>query len=206
MNFKHNVQEIKGISRLGAAIASDDLKKVLHEMKDCIANLPVKKIYETILQSYLFCGFPAVIESLRIFSDLSGGYTEAAETYDSEIFAVRGEKNCKAIYRKNYDKLIENMAKYSPDLKQWMIIEGYGKVMGRPGLNLLEREFVNISILCTRYYESQLHAHIKGCLNNGATANEVMRCFRELDNVASERNIQKALELLEKINASKNVV
>ena len=199
MNFKHNTAEIKGISRLASAIASDDLRKVKHEIVTSLETIEKDKIYETILQSYLFCGFPAVIESLRIFNELSNGFMKVPEEYDVNEFSYRGANNCKAIYRKNFDKLISNMENLSPDLKQWMIIEGYGKVMGRTGLNLLEREFVNISILCTRFYENQLYAHIKGCLNNGAVHYDVEEVFRCLDGIATHRNIEKSVSILESI-------
>ncbi len=196
MNFKHNTTEIKGISRLASAIASDDLRKVKHEIEACLNSFDPEKTYETILQSYLFCGFPAVIESLRIFNELSKGFKKVSEEYDTVKFLNRGEKNCRAIYRTNFDKLLLNMEILSPDLKQWMIIEGYGKVMGRSGLNLLEREFVNVSILCTRYYENQLYAHIKGCINNGAADSEVEEVIKYLEGIASHRNIEKSIEVL----------
>ncbi len=197
MNFKHNTAEIKGISRLASAIASDDLKKVRHEIESCLSWINEEKIYETILQSYLFCGFPAIIESLRIFNELTNGYRKASEEYDISEFLNRGEKNCKSIYGRNFEKLMLNMDSLSSDLRLWMILEGYGKVMGRSGLNLLEREFVNVSILCTRYYENQLYSHIKGCLNNGAKHAEVEEVFKCLEGIASHRNIEKSLEVLD---------
>lgn len=196
MNFKHNTVEIKGISRLAGAIASDDLKKVRQEIENCIRTVKLEKIYEAILQSYLFCGFPAAIETLRIFNELSGGYVKEKEEFDPENFEARGVKNCKSIYRSNFDKLISNMERFSPDLKEWMIIEGYGKVMGRAGLNLLEREFVNVAVLCTRYYENQLYSHLKGCINNGAGKEEIEEVLKCLGGIAKARNIERACELL----------
>lgn len=199
MNFKHNTSEIKGISRLASAIASDDLNKVKHEISYGVKSLNPEKIYEAILQSYLFCGFPAVIESLRIFNELAVGFSKEKEEYDVRIFEERGEVNCRLIYKSNFEKLIANMEMFSPDLKQWMIIEGYGKVMGRTGLNLLEREFINVAVLCTRYYENQLFSHLKGCLNNGAKTEEIKEVLNSLSGIASQRNIEKAIELLDKI-------
>lgn len=201
MNFKHKLAEVKGISRLASAIASDDLRKVRHEIGAQLESIEAEKLYETILQSYLFCGFPAVIETLRIFSELSGGFYKDAEEYDKAGFELRGIRNCGRIYGRNLDKLLANMNAVSPDLKQWMIIEGYGKVMGRSGLNLLEREFVNVAILCTRYYENQLYAHIKGCLNNGANPGEVEEAFKGLTGIATARNIEKSVDVLNKISS-----
>jgi alkylhydroperoxidase/carboxymuconolactone decarboxylase family protein YurZ len=196
MNFKHNTEEIKGISRLASAISSDDLKKVGKEIRKCLKFISREKIYETILQSYLFCGFPAIIETLRLFQENSRGYTKGSEEYDVKGFKQRGMENCRRIYGKNFERLMENMEILSPDLKQWMIIEGYGKVMGRDGLNLLEREFVNVSILCTRFYSNQLHSHLKGCLHNGAKYSEIEEVIRGLKGIAGSRNISATLSLL----------
>ncbi len=61
------------------------------------------------------------------------------------------------------------MNSLSPDLKEWMMIEGYGKFLDRKGLNLLEREFINVSILVHRYIAKiNLHSHLKGCIYLGA--------------------------------------
>ncbi|HRI86236.1 MAG TPA: carboxymuconolactone decarboxylase family protein [Ignavibacteria bacterium] len=91
------------------------------------------------------------------------------------------------------------MSKLSPDLKNWMISDGYGKVMGRKGLNLLEREFINISVLCTRYYENQLHSHLRGCLNLGCDPVMVRMILEELTETAGKYNIKKAIKLFDSI-------
>lgn len=196
MKCKHIDAEIKGISRIAAAIAKDDLIKVKHEISETMKSVSHRKIYETILQSYLFCGFPAVIESLKIYSDLGGERTSKEEPYSADAFMNRGMANCRSVYGKNFERLMINMETLSPALKNWMLIEGYGKVMGRKGLNLLEREFINVAILCTRYYGNQLHSHIKGCLNNGATPVDVEKMLNGISDLAGSKNAGKAAELL----------
>jgi 4-carboxymuconolactone decarboxylase len=158
------------------------------------------KLYEGILQSYLFCGFPAVIESFKIFRKYYKQFEINKTKYNVSDFRTKGKSNCKLIYKKNYKKLIENMNSYSLDLKEWMIIEGYGKVLGRKGLTLLEREYINVTILCTRYYENQLHSHLKGCMNLGASRNNLVVLLNNLQDQVKSANIKKGITIIDKLN------
>ncbi|MBK7447535.1 MAG: carboxymuconolactone decarboxylase family protein [Ignavibacteria bacterium] len=111
-----------------------------------------------------------------------------------------GENNCKLIYKNNYNKLLENMNRLSPEMKDWMLFEGYGKVMSRPGLNLYEREFITISILTVRYFEFQLHSHLKGCIHLGADVDLIKDILFSIKDIAGVTNYKKALKLLSRIH------
>lgn len=50
-------------------------------------------------------------------------------------------------------------------MAEWLIIEGYGKVLGRKGLSLKERELCIVSILSAMKFEEQLYSHIIGAIN-----------------------------------------
>ena len=47
-------------------------------------------------------------------------------------------------------------------MAEWLIVEGYGKVLGRKGLTLKEREVCIVSILSALKYKDQLFSHING--------------------------------------------
>ena len=123
--------------------------------------------------------------------------------YNLNKYSRSGESNCKLIYKSNYKKLISNIAFVSPELKKWMIIEGYGKILGRKALALECRELINVSILTTRYFESQLHSHIKGCLNLNVGNKEILMILKYIKPVAGKVNFQKAVYLLNKIEKNK---
>ena len=53
---------------------------------------------------------------------------------------ARGEATCAAVYGPFYERLRLNIRALHPALDAWMIVEGYGKVLGRPGLDLARRE------------------------------------------------------------------
>jgi len=197
-------KDLQILARLGSCIALDKLSRVdttISKLKK--AEIYPEKIYETILQSYLFCGFPAAIESLKIFRQYYPKFPVKRTLYDTVKFKEAGITNCKLVYKKNFKKLIENMNYYSPDLKEWMIIEGYGKVLGRSGLSLLDREYLNVSILVARFYENQLKSHLRGCLNLGATKDELVFLLDRLKKTVGTKNIIRGKRLLREISVQR---
>ena len=193
-------KDIMLLVQIASYIASDALNLTNEKIKEYKnKEFSPEKLYECILQSYLFCGFPAAIESLKIFRQHFSDFSVKKSNYDPDKFKANGKINCKLIYKKNYKKLIENMNYFSPDLKEWMIIEGYGKVLNRKRLSLLEREYVNVSILCTRLYVNQLHSHMKGCIHLGANIDDLTELLMTIKNKINEDNFNKALQLIEKL-------
>jgi len=128
------------------------------------------KIYETLLQSYLFAGFPSALISLKIFNDLFPGKKKVNNDLSIKTLKIRGEKTCKKIYEDKYDKLISNVKTFSPELADWLLIEGYGKVLSRKQLSLKDRELSIISMLTVLKFEDQLYSHISGALRLGVKA------------------------------------
>lgn len=200
--MKHYKKDLRLLAKISAFIAKDKLINVESAIKEyMLCKFDSLKLYEAIIQSYLFCGFPAAIESLRIFNSVYKDFKfpPHGKKYDFEYLMSEGEINCKLIYKNNYKKLIENMNRFSPDLKEWMILEGYGKVLGRKGLKLPEREIINVSILCSRYFKNQLHSHIKGCLNLGISISEMNLIIESFYDFMNKTNVNQCKSLFNRI-------
>ncbi len=194
-------KELFQLTKLSCYIALDNFKEIeilIGKLK--YKNFKAIKIYETILHSYLFCGFPAAIESLKIFKKYYKHYKSIPNEVSNQNLKKSGEINCKLIYKNNYNKLLENMNRISPEMKNWMLFEGYGKVMSRTGLSLYEREFITISILTVRYFEYQLHSHLKGCIHLGAHVDLIKEILFSIKDIAGVTNYKKALKLLSRIH------
>jgi 4-carboxymuconolactone decarboxylase len=134
-------------------------------------------VEELILQTYLFAGFPRALNAARAWRRLSGRNAPTADdgtTYEwvSE-WARRGEETCAIVYGEMYRQLRVNIRHLHPALDTWMIVEGYGKVLSRPGLDLKRRELCIIAVCAAADQERQLHSHLHGALNAGATSAEV---------------------------------
>ena len=144
-----------------------------------------EKIREAVIQIYLFDGYPSALEGLMILKRVLSekAVPPPAEALDAdtlEKWLVRGKAACKAIYRDSFEKLWENVRGLSPDLAQWMIVEGYGKVLSRGGLDLQTREMVNIAILAVKGYPRQLHSHLRGAVNVSVPMEVIDELLREL--------------------------
>lgn len=60
------------------------------------------------------------------------------------------------------------MAGLHPALDRWMVSDGYGRTLSRPGLDLIRREFCVIAQVTVLEAERQLHSHLRGARNAGA--------------------------------------
>jgi 4-carboxymuconolactone decarboxylase len=110
-------------------------------------------------------------------------------------FRALGEATCAKVYGKFYEKLRHNIADLHPELDDWMIIEGYGKVLSRPGLDLPRRELCVVAACVAAGQDRQLHSHLHGARNVGAGDEAVGLTLGALRGVVDEEHRVRA-ELL----------
>ena len=102
---------------------------------------------------------------------------------------------CRVVYGGQYERLRENVRALHPAMERWMVVEGYGKVLGRPGLDLRVRELCIIVILAVQGVPRQLYSHIRGAVNAGATEAAIEEAlgvateWQTVDGVAESRRI-----------------
>jgi 4-carboxymuconolactone decarboxylase len=84
-----------------------------------------------------------------------------------EEWRERGEQTCAAVYDGMYEKLRLNVRDLHPALDSWMVVDGYGKVLSRPGLDLPRRELCIVAACAAMGQDRQLHSHLRGALNVG---------------------------------------
>lgn len=140
------------------------------------AGTPGLWIEELLLASVLFIGYARALMAAGAYRRLepdraSGGETSRYE--DWPTWRARGEELCRRVYGKHYDQLRHNVSALHPDLDLWMIVDGYGKTLARPGLDAWRRELCSIAMLVPQSVPRQLLAHLRGALNVGATPAQV---------------------------------
>lgn len=163
-----------------------------------------KKLYEIVLQSYLFLGLPRTIiafENLREhFQDENRLKDKGITTTEEfESWQKDGETLCKKIYGDNFERLSRRVMSYSPELHRWMIIEGYGKVLSRVGLNILEREVSIVAMLMVENRPKQLYSHILGTINAGGSLS-LLKCIIDDIGQSAGDGYQTAIELVNKLS------
>jgi 4-carboxymuconolactone decarboxylase len=156
------------LTALSAALAARDGEALEAALDDAAAATDPRAVEESILQSYLFLGYPAALDALARWRRRAPSPAGEPEPADWEAWRRRGERVCARVYGGQYERLRRNVAALHPELERWMVTEGYGKVLGRPGLELAERELCIVAMLAVLGAERQLYSHLRGALNAGA--------------------------------------
>ena len=146
------------------------------------------QVDEVILQSYLFAGFPRTLNALREWRRVGGHRapetdTDAADPANAPAWRARGETTCAQVYGPMYDKLRDNIAALHPAIDAWMVTDGYGKILSRPGLDMVRRELCVIAACALARQDRQLHSHLHGALNVGASPADVDATLDALDDL-----------------------
>jgi 4-carboxymuconolactone decarboxylase len=132
------------------------------------------QVEEVLVQSYLFLGYPAALNALELWRARSGRSAPASSSpADWARWRARGEEVRARVHGDQYARLRANVARLHPDLEEWMLTGGYGKVLGRPGLELRVRELCVAVLLAGLDAAPQLRSHLRGALQVGATVAEV---------------------------------
>jgi 4-carboxymuconolactone decarboxylase len=158
--------------RLAAVIAAGDEAAVRASVAAAAMVVPPRWVDELVLQSYLFSGFPRALNAAREWRRLSPVATEgenAADPARAGEWLARGEATCAAVYGDMYEKLRRNVLDLHPALDAIMVTDGYGKVLGRPGLDLPRRELCVVAACAATGQDRQLHSHLHGSVNVGVS-------------------------------------
>ena len=162
---------LRHLVRIAGAIAGSPEGQVRSLMSEAIDEVDPVQVEEIILQSYLFAGFPRTLNAMRVWrvvSERPAPDTDpeaAAEDFD--LWRRRGASTCAVVYGESYEKLRQNVCELHPALDEWMIVDGYGKVLSRPGVDLRTRELCVVAACAVSGQQRQLHSHLHGALNVG---------------------------------------
>ncbi|NBO70146.1 MAG: hypothetical protein EBU66_06285 [Bacteroidetes bacterium] len=168
----------------------------LHVQDALDAGVSYSMLYEAILQIHLFAGYPASIEGLALLKDIYNQEPQSAEPYDVALFKMRGEELCRDIYTTVFEKMNARMQSFSPELAEWMIIDGYGKTLSRPALDIQTRELINICILSLGKWKQQCISHVRGALNVGISLDDIQRAITYLQSDSTKEAYNFASSIL----------
>lgn len=186
--------------RFAAAIAQgeeSELRELAPPLRE--AQVPVAWVEEMLLQSVLMVGYPRALIAFGVWRKVAGipapatdpdtDYGNAAE------WTRRGQETCSIIYGDSYDNLRENIRALHPAIDAWMITEGYGRTLSRPGLDLLRRELCTVAQMAVLEAPRQLHSHLRGALNAGAGFAQIEAVLSEVNPLISWNRWKRVKEL-----------
>lgn len=193
--------------RLAAVTAGGSAGEVRQALTDALSASPSIWIEELILQTYLFAGFPRALNAAREWRRLAGSTpvssdgSSGSDYADAAEWRARGEETCAVVYGDAYERLRRNITALHPALDTWMIVEGYGKVLSRPGLDLARRELCIVAACAHTAQERQLHSHLHGAVHAGAPLESVDATFDALDGVVPPDALRSARLLWTRVRA-----
>jgi 4-carboxymuconolactone decarboxylase len=133
---------------------------------------------ETALMLVLHAGYPAALEGARVLLEAWPGRARRRREGGPADWMRRGQRLCARVYGGSYAKLRGNVERLHPDLAAWMIEQGYGRVLTRPGLSGPARELIAVTVLAAGGWERQLVSHLLGASRLGAPRDAIRRACR----------------------------
>jgi 4-carboxymuconolactone decarboxylase len=198
--LSHLDDATRALVRLAAVLTSGSEADVRLHLQRASETTPATWIEELLLQTYLFAGFPRALNGMREWRRL---HRDVAAPQDSvPVDAVReaGVATCAEVYGSMYDRLRVNIRALHPLLDEWMILEGYGKVLSRPELDLQRRELCIVAACAAAGQDRQLQSHLHGALNTGVAPLVITEALNAVRDVVRADFATRALHLWQRIS------
>ncbi len=194
-------EDIQGLIALSAALARRDPQRLREAMEAVVEKEDPLAVEEAILQSYLFLGYPIALNAFGLWREISGRGPGHGTDDDWDRWAQAGESVCKVVYGGQYEGLRRNVRHLHPDMERWMVVEGYGKVLARPGLGIIQRELCIAALLAVLGAPRQLYSHLRGALNAGADSDQVEEALRVASTFMDGATKRESWEVWERVRA-----
>ena len=190
----------RSLLRVAAVVAGGEEPHVRAELQRAVSITPHAWIEELLLQTYLFAGFPRALNAMREWRRITP--TPVAPSVAPGDLRRQGEETCERVYGTMYDRLRQNIRALHPELDEWMILEGYGKVLSRAGLDLRRRELCIVAACAATAQDRQLQSHLHGAVNVGVAPGVVTAALGSLREVIPEVFLTRAIRLWERIRSA----
>lgn len=131
-------------------------------------------IYESILTLLPYIGYPRTIHALLSFQHFYPTFipargsspTESWNSHSAIIWPDRGVEVFRQLF--GPDALSKSrMDELSPEVAEWVIVDIFGRIFGRAGLTLLEREAIVVGSLLAQSAVKELATHRRAILHLG---------------------------------------
>lgn len=200
-----NYARERGLALFSAVITFDDdglTEKAIERLYRLGLNRA--QFYEIILQSYLFLGFPRMLQAAFVLQKVLPNEKqqkyeiEKISEFEAQDWYLKGIKLCRNVYQRHYEPLKDKVIDMAPEIFRWMIHEGYGKVLSRNELDIVSRELSIIAFLMMENRSRQLRSHIQGALNVGTDPKIIRLVIDDIGDAAGE-GLDSALDIMKKL-------
>jgi 4-carboxymuconolactone decarboxylase len=173
----------RALVRLSAIVTAGTELEIREAIVGAGTTIPHAWVEELLLQTYLFAGFPRALNAMREWRRIVpvGGPDPDERTVDE--WRADGERTCAMVYGSMYGRLRENIRGLHDRLDDWMVTEGYGKVLSRSALDLGRRELCIVAACAAAEQDRQLHSHLHGAINVGVPPDVVTAALDALSDI-----------------------
>jgi 4-carboxymuconolactone decarboxylase len=158
---------------LAALGRRDELRRRLEEAR--AGGVGDALLREALLQVLPYAGYPRAMSALEVLAGIAGAAPDTDPDPSTDGFRARGEATFRAVYGEDSDGILARIRQSHPRLREWLLTDAYGKVLGRPGLSLADREVLGVALLTALDQPRQLQGHLRGGLRVGAEASRLRR-------------------------------
>jgi 4-carboxymuconolactone decarboxylase len=168
----------RALVRFAAAMTVGEERAAARALRDARrAGAPRLAAGETALMLLLHAGYPAALEGVRVLAAVWPGLARRSREGGPDQWMRLGTDLCRRVYGPVYGRLIRSVRRLHPDLARWMVEQGYGRVLSRPGLDAATREMVAVAVLAAGGWERQLVSHLRGARRMGAAQAGIRAAF-----------------------------
>ena len=127
--------------RIAVATATGDETTLRDRMIAARAvHVPPQWVDELLLQSFLNVGYPLALVAFGVWRSVAGPVldSERGESIahpEWERWTKRGVEACAEVYGRTFHKLMLNLRALHPAVEPLVVVDAYGKILGRPGLD-----------------------------------------------------------------------
>jgi len=189
----------RALVRLSAVLAAGSEEDVRMALQSASKVASHQWIEELLLQTYLFAGFPRALNGMREWRRITRAPQASVASLPADALRARGEQTCAAVYGDMYERLRKNIRDLHPALDEWMILEGYGKVLGRSELDLQRRELCIAAACAATGQDRQLQSHLHGARNVGVSEPVIGQALDALSGVIPDALSERAQGLWQRI-------
>jgi 4-carboxymuconolactone decarboxylase len=192
----------RALVRAAAIVSAGNDDAVRQSMLASAGVVPDLWMEELLLQTYLFAGFPRALNAMREWRRLRPVVPSTDHDREPDEYREDGERTCAAVYGSMYERLRENIRALHPRLDDWMISEGYGKVLSRPGLDLQRRELCIVAACAASNQDRQLHSHLHGALNVGVSPNVLTAALHAIADLLGDPRAENVRRLWSRVRGT----
>ena len=168
------------IAAAGASGQFDKAEQLFRQGKE--AGLSELQMYETVLNLLPYIGYPRTLSTMSSFQTVypqyirersSGKAPQPTEPWQEYAVKVWGERGAQiqqqlGVGGAGAEELTKQLTLLSPELTEWVRYDDFGRVFGRAGLSLIEREAIVIGVLIAQG-APQIAAHHRAMLRVGGS-------------------------------------